>query len=88
MKKGRSSAAVGMGTSAGTGTGSGTATGAPAPGTASSASADIGIPGKFRTHCLNKTTNQWYEVQDLFVTEANPQLIGLSESYLLLYEKK
>lgn len=46
------------------------------------------IPGKFRTHCLNRTTNQWYEIQDLYVTEMSPQIIGLSESYLLVYEKK
>jgi U4/U6.U5 tri-snRNP-associated protein 2 len=28
---------------------------------------------------------QWYEMQDLHVQETMPQLIGLSESYLLFY---
>lgn len=29
-----------------------------------------------------------YEVQDLHVQETMPQLIGLSESYIIIYERK
>ena len=41
-----------------------------------------------RVHLLNASTGQWFEVQDLHVTETQPQLIGLSESNLLVYERK
>jgi hypothetical protein len=36
----------------------------------------------------NKATEQWFELQDLHVSETMPQLIGLSESYMLVYERK
>ena len=36
----------------------------------------------------NKATGQWFELQDLHVTETMPQLIGLSEAYTLIYERK
>lgn len=44
--------------------------------------------GSYRVHVLNKATQQWYEIQDLHVTETMPQAIGLSESYLLVYQRK
>lgn len=44
--------------------------------------------GQYRVHTRNKATNQWFELQDLHVTETMPQLIGLSESYILMYERK
>jgi U4/U6.U5 tri-snRNP-associated protein 2 len=44
--------------------------------------------GSYRVHTLNKGANQWYELQDLHVTETMPQLISLSESYMLIYELK
>ncbi|CAM9396362.1 unnamed protein product, partial [Ectocarpus fasciculatus] len=44
--------------------------------------------GSYRCHLQNKATGQWFELQDLHVTETLPQLIGLSESYLLIYERK
>jgi len=44
--------------------------------------------GCYRIHLLNKTTGQWFELQDLHVSETMPQLIGLSESYMLVYERK
>ena len=44
--------------------------------------------GSYRCHVQNKATGQWFEMQDLHVTETMPQLIGLSESYLLIYERK
>ena len=44
--------------------------------------------GCYRCHTYNKSTGQWFEIQDLHVSETMPQLIGLSESYILIYEKK
>lgn len=44
--------------------------------------------GTYRVHIQNKATGQWYECQDLHVTETMPQMIGVSESYMLIYEKK
>lgn len=37
---------------------------------------------------LLKATEQWYEIQDLHVQETMPQLIGVSESYMMIYERK
>ena len=39
-------------------------------------------------HCLvcdGQANDQWYEMQDLHVQETMPQLIGLSESYIMVY---
>jgi len=44
--------------------------------------------GSYRAHCYNKASDQWYELQDLHVVETMPQLIGLSESYIMIYERK
>eukprot|EP01036_Dinobryon_divergens_P022889 gene22889-31191_t len=44
--------------------------------------------GCYKIHIQNKATGQWYEMQDLHVRETTPQLIGISESYILVYEKK
>ncbi|CAE7363473.1 Usp39, partial [Symbiodinium microadriaticum] len=44
--------------------------------------------GSYRVHIQNKATSQWFELQDLHVMETMPQMIGLSESYMLIYEKK
>lgn len=44
--------------------------------------------GNYRIHVFNKATNQWYEIQDLHVRETLPQLIGLSESYLMIYGRQ
>jgi U4/U6.U5 tri-snRNP-associated protein 2 len=41
-----------------------------------------------RCHVSHKATGQWYEMQDLNVTETMPQLIGVSESLLLVFERK
>ena len=43
--------------------------------------------GSYRVHVQNKGTEQWYEIQDLHVQETMPQLVGLSESYMLIYER-
>jgi hypothetical protein len=34
---------------------------------------------------LLQATGQWYEIQDLHVQETLPQLIALSESYMMIY---
>jgi U4/U6.U5 tri-snRNP-associated protein 2 len=44
--------------------------------------------GSYRVHIQNKATLQWYEIQDLHVQETMPQLVGLSESYMLIYERQ
>jgi U4/U6.U5 tri-snRNP-associated protein 2 len=58
--------------------------------------ADVGREGKmdplqegsYKCHVQHKGTGQWYVVQDLHVEETMPQLIGLSESYVLIFAKK
>jgi U4/U6.U5 tri-snRNP-associated protein 2 len=44
--------------------------------------------GSYRCHVQHKATGQWYEIQDLDVRETMHQLIGVSESYLLIFERK
>lgn len=58
--------------------------------------ADVGREGKhdplqegsYKCHLQHKASNQWYEIQDLHVKETMPQLIGVSESYVLIFERK
>jgi len=47
--------------------------------------ADPLTSGSYRVHVRNDCTGQWYEIQDLRMEETMPQLIGLSESYLMIY---
>jgi U4/U6.U5 tri-snRNP-associated protein 2 len=44
--------------------------------------------GSYKCHVQHKASNQWYELQDLHVTETMPQLIGVSESYVQISERK
>lgn len=44
--------------------------------------------GYYKCHVQNRGTNQWYEIHDENVTEIMPQQIGVSESYLLIFERK
>lgn len=44
--------------------------------------------GSYKVHLQNKATGQWFQIQDLQVSETLSQVIGLSESYLLIYERK
>merc|ERR1712048_587055 len=44
--------------------------------------------GTYRCHVQHKATSQWYEIQDLHVRETMPQLIAISESYVLIFERK
>lgn len=43
--------------------------------------------GTYRVHILHKANGQWYEMQDLHVTEILPQMITLTESYIQIYER-
>ena len=42
--------------------------------------------GSYKCHVQHR--GQWYEMQDLDVQETIPQLIGLSESYVLIFARK
>lgn len=44
--------------------------------------------GTYKCHVQHKGSGQWYEIQDLHVQETMPQLIGLSETYILIFERK
>jgi len=56
---------------------------------ATSRGEDSGAPqGTYRVHVFNRASDQWYEIQDLHVQETLPQLITISESCVLIYEKK
>uniref|UniRef100_A0A7S0T9X4 Ubiquitinyl hydrolase 1 n=1 Tax=Pseudo-nitzschia delicatissima TaxID=44447 RepID=A0A7S0T9X4_9STRA len=58
--------------------------------------ADVGREGKtdplqegsYKCHIEHGSSKQWFETQDLHVEETMPQLIGVSESYLLIFERK
>ena len=38
--------------------------------------------GTYRVHILHQATGQWYEMQDLHVTQILPQMITLTEAYI------
>lgn len=42
--------------------------------------------GTYRVHILQKSTGQWFEMQDLHVTNILPQMITLTEAYIQIYE--
>jgi hypothetical protein len=44
--------------------------------------------GAYKVHVQHRATGQWFEMQDLRVGEVTPQLIGVSESNILIYERK
>lgn len=44
--------------------------------------------GTYRVHILHKSSNQWYEMQDLHVTSILPQMITLTEAYIQIYEQQ
>ncbi|XP_077285561.1 ubiquitin specific protease 39 [Arctopsyche grandis] len=44
--------------------------------------------GTYRAHVLHHPTQQWYELQDLHVTDILPQMITLTEAYIQIYELK
>ncbi|CAD7087095.1 unnamed protein product [Hermetia illucens] len=43
--------------------------------------------GTYRVHILHKSNGQWYEMQDLHVTNILPQMITLTEAYIQIYER-
>ena len=57
-------------------------------GTGSSGVTEALDAGSYRTHMANTATGQWYEARDLKVVETLPQLISISESYILFYKRK
>ena len=44
--------------------------------------------GSYKCHIQHPATSQWFETQDLHVTEIMPQLIGVSESYVLIFARQ
>jgi U4/U6.U5 tri-snRNP-associated protein 2 len=58
------------------------------PETRAESLADPLIGGSYRVHLNNKTDDQWYEMQDLHVQEVMPQTISMSETYMMIYERK
>ncbi|KMT04214.1 hypothetical protein BVRB_8g185090 [Beta vulgaris subsp. vulgaris] len=42
--------------------------------------------GSYRVFVQRKSEEQWYEVQDLHVSETLPQMVALSEAYMQVYE--
>lgn len=44
--------------------------------------------GTYRCHVRHEATRQWYEMRNLHVTETMPQLIALSESYVLIFRRR
>ena len=44
--------------------------------------------GTYRCHVRHGATGRWYEMRDLNVRETMLRLMGLSESYLLIFERK
>jgi U4/U6.U5 tri-snRNP-associated protein 2 len=44
--------------------------------------------GSYKCHVQHRGTQQWYEIQDLHVQEIMPQQIGLTESNVLIFERK
>ncbi|KAK9706331.1 hypothetical protein RND81_07G117100 [Saponaria officinalis] len=42
--------------------------------------------GTYRAFVQRKSEEQWYEVQDLHVSETLPQMVALSEAYMQVYE--
>jgi U4/U6.U5 tri-snRNP-associated protein 2 len=46
------------------------------------------VEGRYQCHVQHGITGQWYEMEDLAVRETMPQLISVSESYILIFERK
>jgi U4/U6.U5 tri-snRNP-associated protein 2 len=45
------------------------------------------LDGSYKCHVKNRGRQQWFEIQDFHVREVLPQQIGVSESYLLMFER-
>eukprot|EP00923_Selenidium_pygospionis_P014095 GHVN01024279.1.p1 GENE.GHVN01024279.1~~GHVN01024279.1.p1 ORF type:complete len:178 (-),score=14.03 GHVN01024279.1:151-684(-) len=44
--------------------------------------------GVYKVHILHGPTNDWYELEDLRVSQILPQQIALSESYIQVYQRQ
>ncbi|KAL9273245.1 Ubiquitin carboxyl-terminal hydrolase 39-like protein [Drosera capensis] len=44
--------------------------------------------GSYRAFVQRKSEEQWYEMQDLHVSETLPQMVALSEAYMQIYEQQ
>jgi U4/U6.U5 tri-snRNP-associated protein 2 len=44
--------------------------------------------GSYKCHVNHKANNQWYAIQGIHVQEIMLQVIGVSESYLLIFKRK
>ncbi|GAB2224714.1 hypothetical protein Droror1_Dr00005482 [Drosera rotundifolia] len=44
--------------------------------------------GSYRAFVHRKSEEQWYEMQDLHVSETLPQMVALSEAYMQIYEQQ
>lgn len=44
--------------------------------------------GTYRVHILHKGSNQWYEMQDLHVSDILAQMITLSEAYIQIWARR
>lgn len=44
--------------------------------------------GSYRIHIRNNGDNTWYEIQELIVKATQPDLVTLSESSILVFERK
>lgn len=44
--------------------------------------------GEYKVQVHHKSTDQWYEIEDLEVNAILPQQVALSESYIQIYERK
>lgn len=42
--------------------------------------------GTYRVHILHRGTGQWYELQDLHVTQILPQMVTLTEAYIQVHK--
>lgn len=43
--------------------------------------------GIFRAQVLNKSQDQWYQIDDLHIQEILPQVVSISEAYVQIYER-
>ena len=77
----------GRGASSG-GRGDGSTGGGPGGSAASGDGRTVVDTGSYKTHVHHKATGQWFELQDLHVTEIMQQLVGVSESNILVYVRK
>ncbi|OMJ24709.1 U4/U6.U5 tri-snRNP-associated protein 2 [Smittium culicis] len=46
------------------------------------------LSGRYVCHVNDKSTDQWYSINDLIVEPINPQMIFLPESYIQIWERK